>query len=128
MATNQQVTVENIKNPAVKRQMTVASAKMNSRKWRIIDQEIAAVEVKKKDVAPAVAKAVGKLPEAGNSFADEAHDDLVTFAKINEGPKEKATLQAQYEAISGQKPDGRWNEEKLKQKIATLKPNDDEAN
>lgn len=119
MARNELVTVENIKNPAVKRQMTVASAKMNSRKWRIIDQEIA-TEVKKKVVVPVAAKP--------SKSVIEAHDDLAStptgFAKVE---SEKETLQAEYEAKAGKKPDGRWNEAKLREKIAELKANDDEA-
>lgn len=125
MATQQLVTVQNIKNPAVKRQMTVASARMNSKKWRVISEE-QPVEVKKKDVKPAV----GKLPEASNSFVSEAHDDLGKFvppAKILE-PSEKETLQAEYETKSGKKPDGRWNEGKLREKIAELNTHDDAAN
>lgn len=121
MAQTNLVTVQNIKNPAVKRQMTVASARMNSRKWRVISEEQPA-EVKKKDVKPAE----GKLP--ATSFVKEVSDDLpqsTDFAKII---SEKEALQVEYEAKSGKKPDGRWNEGKLRDKIAELKTNDNEAN
>lgn len=129
MAKQELVTVENIKNPAVKRQMTVASAKMNGKKWRLVNSTPQA-EVKKKDVAPVVESPKAKLPETGNSFVNEMNDDLANsteFVKITEEVTEKSTLQAEYEAKTGKKPDGRWNEGKLKEKIAELKPNDDEA-
>ena len=121
MAKQESVTVELIKNPAVKRQMTAQSARMNSRKWRVVTNQPVIAEVKKKDVAPVV----GKLPETANSFVP-AHDDLGQgeFAKIE---SDKETLQKEYEAKTGTKPDGRWNESKLKEKIAALKTNDDEA-
>ena len=106
MSNQTTVTVQNIKNPAVTRQMTVNSAKMNSRKWKIID----AVEetVKKKEVVnPAVGRAE-VAPENGG------------FAKIETVTDEKTVLQAEYEAKSGKKPDGRWSEAKLKEKINEL--------
>ena len=114
---NTTVTVENIKNPSVKRQMTVASAKMNSKKWRVVEGENQQLteQVKKKDVKVAAGKGdpnvTVTLPEVGNSFINE-------FATIG---SEKETLQKEYEELSGSKPDGRWNEGKLKEKIATLK-------
>jgi hypothetical protein len=124
MAQTVLVTVENIKNPSVKRKMTVASAKLNSRKWRIVEgaPETQAQEVKKKEVVkPVVEVKKAELPikevapEAGDSFNNE-------FAKIGDDqPSEKESLQKEYEALSGSKPDGRWNEGKLKEKIATLK-------
>lgn len=126
MAKQDLVTVENIKNPSVKRQMTVASAKFNSKIWRLVDSA-PAVEVKKKDVAPAAVKP-SNLPETANSFVNETNEDSsatsADFAKIE---SEKETLQAEYEIKSGKKPDGRWNESKLKEKIKELKPNDDAA-
>jgi hypothetical protein len=120
MAKTVMVTVENIKNPTVKRQMTVNSAKMNSKKWRVVegeDQQLTE-QVKKKDVSPAVAKkgnpeVVVTLPTA------EKTSEFATIgdAEVNE----KTALQKEYEELSGSKPDGRWNEGKLKEKIATLK-------
>lgn len=122
MAQQLEVMVQNIKNPAIKRKMTVASARMNSKKWRVISEE-QPVEVKKKDVKPAV----GKLPETAND--DLAKSNLLSdikpeFVKVD---SERATLQAEYEAKSGKKPDGRWNEGKLREKIAELNTNDDAA-
>lgn len=116
MAKQETVTVELIKNPAVKRQMTAQSARMNSRKWRVVTNQPVVAEVKKKDVSPVAAK-----PESVNPAVNVESDD---FAKI---ASEKETLQAEYEEKSGQKPDGRWNEAKLKQKIADLNQNTDEA-
>ena len=109
---NTTVTVENIKNPSVKRQMTVNSAKMNSKKWRVVDGENQQLteQVKKKDVKVADVKSpdvVVTIPETSSEFA------TIT--------SEKETLQKQHEELSGSKPDGRWNEGKLKEKIAILK-------
>lgn len=128
MAKQELVTVQHVKNKQITRQMTVASAKLNSRLWKVVGEPVVA-EVKKKDAAPAVAK-LSKHVESSNSFVNEANDDLGNagqFAKITDEQSEKSTLQAKYETLSGKKPDGRWNEAKLREKIAELKPNDDEA-
>lgn len=113
MAQQLLVTVQNIKNPGIKRQMTVASAKLNSRKWRIIEgAESQAQEVKKKAVSPvAESKATISIPLPHDKPESE-------FATIE---TEKETLQKEYEELSGKKPDGRFNETKLKEMIATLK-------
>lgn len=125
------VTVRHKKNKSITRQMTVASAKSNSRLWEVIDsQSVPTAEVKKKDVEPVAEKPKAKLPETGNSFVSDTNDDLAQsteFVKISE-PTEKETLQSEYEKLSGKKPDGRWNEGKLKEKIAELNSNDDAAN
>lgn len=113
MANTVMVTVENIKNPSVKRQMTVNSAKMNSKKWRVVEGENQQLteQVKKKDV-----KVVDvKSPDVVVTIAETSSE----FATIT---SEKETLQKEYEELSGSKPDGRWNEAKLKAKIETLKP------
>ena len=115
MAQQEQVLMENIKNPSIKRYFTPASARQQTRKWRIVNAEVVQ-QVKKKDVDPAVEKAVKITPavETVDSFNNE-------FATIGEEKTEKELLQAEYEELSGAKPDGRWNEGKLKEKIEALK-------
>lgn len=129
MAKTEMVTVQHVKNKSVTRQMTVASAKMNSRLWRVVGTPQAQEEVKKKVVEPVAAKP-GKLQEAGNSFVAEvshANDDLgkatppTEFAKISE-PTEKENLQAEYQEKAGKAPDKRWNEARLRQEILALNP------
>lgn len=121
MAKQETVTVELIKNPSVKRQMTAQSARLNSRKWRVINSPVA-VETKKKDVNP-----VADKPKNPASIPNDVPNDLDgggEFAKI---ASEKETLQEEYEEKSGQKPDGRWNEAKLKLKIAGLNQTNNET-
>lgn len=130
MAKQELVTVQHVKNNGITRQMTVASAKMNSRLWRIVDPIQPVAEVKKKDVNPVAAKP-GKLVETANSFVpsvSDANDDLgnfkppaTEFATIVE-PTEKENLQAEYEEKSGKAPDKRWNEARLRQEISALNP------
>lgn len=109
MANQDSVLMENIKNPSLKRYFTPASARQQTRKWRIVN-EAGTQEVKKK----ADVKAVAEKPV--NTVATEKPES--EFATISD---EKETLQKEYEQLSGTKPDGRWNEAKLKAKIETLK-------
>lgn len=111
------VTVQNIKNPAITRQMTVNSAKMNSRKWKIIESGAEEV-VKKKEV----------VRVAEDKPVLQTNDDFGGgFAKIEASDSDKAKLQAEYEDKAGKKPDGRWNEAKLIEKIKELNTSTDET-
>lgn len=85
MAKQELVMVRHKKNHALTRQMTVLSAKSNSRNWEVVDAPKEEEPAKKKDVK-AVAEGKQALPEAANSFVNEAHDDLgggAEFAKIS---------------------------------------------
>lgn len=100
------VTVQNIKNPGLTRQMTVNSAKMNSRKWKIIDSPLSE-EPKKKEVAKPVVD-VKPVVESANSFVNDDLAQTSEFAKIGDDTEQE-------------KP------KKSKKKSKELNPNDDEA-
>lgn len=78
MAKQELVTVQHLKNPAVKRQMTVASAKLNSNKWKIVGEPVV-VEVKKKDVSPAAEK-LAKV-EPFNPLVNVADEEFATISE-----------------------------------------------
>lgn len=44
-----------------------------------------------------------------------------TIVELEAIPEKDASLQTEYEVLSGKKPDGRWSEEKLKARITELK-------
>ncbi|HZI25099.1 MAG TPA: hypothetical protein VFD46_08480 [Chryseolinea sp.] len=115
MANQDQVLMENIKNPSLKRYFTPASARQQTRKWRIVSESVAQEVKKKADVKVAAGKTANPVTAPEKSTDDSGSE----FATISD---EKETLQKEYEQLSGTKPDGRWNEAKLKAKIETLKP------
>lgn len=104
----QLVTVELIKDPRVKRQMTLASAKFNAGKWRIVEKTLAKEEPTpvKKDVEPVVESDFAQL--------DASQDDI-------------ADLRAEFEQLTGKKPHGRVKAETLKAEIEKLKSENNEA-
>ncbi len=114
------VTVENVKNPSVKRRvMTEASAKINSKTWRIVGTEVEVTESKKKEVAKNVvteAKPIKPVTEPINEEVETANE----FASIGEADTEIETLRAEYETKSGKPADKRWKADKLNAKIAEL--------
>lgn len=120
------VTVELIKNPAVKRNMTLVSAKSNSRKWRIVSDQLVSEPVKKKVVESAV-KTIQPITTA--TTVSEANDDLGTaiksngFATIGEETDfdNQSNLRAEYESLTGKPADKRWKTERLEKEIETLK-------
>lgn len=65
------------------------------------------------------------LAKAGKVKIHEDLDD-VEDAVIVEKEDPLALLKAEYEALAGKPADGRWSEDKLKEKIAELSQPDDE--
>jgi hypothetical protein len=128
MAREIYVSVELIKNPTVKRQMNVNSFRMNQKKWRLQDGQTLeqAMTVKKKVVEPAVSKAmfVGSTIQMEDEFSNVDSDLLkkpeTPFVEVKETNEPTGLidgLRAEYETKTGKKADGRWNVERLTQKI-----------
>lgn len=117
------VTVENILNPAVKRQMTLTSARINAKKWRIIGEETQ--ELKKKEVAVSVAKpSVEKVIPVTEPLVkvEEPVKEESEFVQIGNEPSQEAQeleeLRKQYFEKTGKQADKRMGKEKLTAKIA----------
>ncbi len=122
MAKTELVTVELIKNPAVKRQMTAQSARMNSRKWRPSAIQPVVAEVVKKNASPvAVGNPKPVNPPVNEAEIDEPENPFVNVAS------DKETLQAEYLALAGKPANKLWKEATLKEKIAELNTNTDET-
>jgi hypothetical protein len=120
MADQVYVTVENVKNPAVKRKMTVASAKINAKTWRIVGDQ-PTVEVKKKEDVKSVVKEIQK---PSIQPVTEPIQEPSAFAQISdqvdEEQEEVEKLRAIYLEKSGKPADKRWKSDKLTSKIAEL--------
>lgn len=109
------VTVENIKNPSVRRRKTLAAARMTSKEWRIVDGDDIP-ELKKKEVAvsavkPRAEQTVKIIPVTEPIIPDGE------FAKIGEADEELETLRQQYFEKTGKPADKRMGKDKLKSKI-----------
>lgn len=102
--TDQTVLVELIANPEVKRFMSTRSYQLNTNRWRKVGEAPPAQEPPKKNDAPPV--------EAKSEFIDSVPD--------NEPQVLLAGLRAQYEAMAGTKPNGRWNTKRLTTEIHKL--------
>jgi len=62
----------------------------------------------------------------GEEVKQEPVETSVTVpdpSPVEQSEPSKESLQAEFEAIAGKKPDGRWNEKKLAEKIKELKEN-----
>ncbi len=113
MARENYVDVELIKNPSVKRTMNINSFKMNTKKWRLQAGESldASVQVKKKDVEPAVKPQVREVVTNDEGFA-KVSDDIETNNDevIN-------NLRERYKQRTGKDADKRWNISRLTKEI-----------
>jgi hypothetical protein len=54
-------------------------------------------------------------------LTQEIEDQTADTAETSGDTKSKEQLQAEYEALAGKKPDGRWSEKKLAESIQELK-------
>lgn len=89
------VTVERIDNPAVRRDMTLASVELLKDKWRIVGQPKEEQPQKKSDVIPAVVN----VPD----------EDPILNA-----------LRGQYKAITGKDAKGNWKGPKIQAELKKL--------
>lgn len=119
MADQIYVTVENVQNPAVKRKMTLVSAQINYRKWKIVGDYATVEAPKKKDAAKPVASVEKIIPVTQPILAPESE-----FANISEQTDDESEeieqLRAQYQEKAGKPADKRWKADKLNAKLAEL--------
>lgn len=72
-------------------------------------------------IPPAVVTTINSQdPDAGTISLQATSSPVVTVTEESAAAS-KESLQSEYESLSGQKPDGRWSEKKLAQKIEELK-------
>lgn len=79
------------------------------------------VEVPEDEINDTPGVPVLTIDSTGNAPQEDQTQTMSDEATAGQDPKD--FLKSEYEALSGEKPDGRWSEKKLAQKIQELKDN-----